>query len=98
MQRKIYGSLVLLMLVSSCSTGGQKVSTSRNDLGTRIERASRFLTRTVINATNDLLPLVRETTGEIMGEIKTDLPKVADELGRQMRHVTSIGKSPATER
>jgi hypothetical protein len=98
MQRKIYGSLALLMLVSSCSTGGQKASTSQNDFGTRIERASRFLTHTVINATDDLLPLVTATTGEVMSEIKSDLPSIADELRRQMRHVTSVRKSSTTDR
>ena len=48
--------------------------------------------------TDDLLPLVTAATGEVMSEIKSDLPSVADELGRQMRHVTSVRKSSTTDR
>jgi hypothetical protein len=33
-----------------------------------------------------------------MSEIKSDLPSVADELGRQMRHVISVRKSSTTDR
>jgi hypothetical protein len=97
MKRNISTALAMLML-ASCSTMSRNGSDSNNNAGNRIERVSRFLTKTVINVTDDMLPFVAATTGEVIDELKSDLPKVTDEVSSQMRHITSVRRSSGPDR
>jgi hypothetical protein len=90
---KICAGLVVLFIACSCTTIGPRGASQRPSLSERIERASRFVTRTVLDVSNDVLPLVKAATEEISRDVKDDVPKLVEEVRNQATHITSIRSS-----
>lgn len=91
MQVRIYVGLVGLVAIvfsSACTSLGKGVQQSKQKttVGQRVERFAKSLTQTVTDVASDVLPILGATTKEVVDEIKSDLPKVAEELGSQMSH------------
>lgn len=89
-----------ILSASACTSldKGVQQSKQKTTVGQRVERFTKSLTKTVSDVTSDVLPILTATTNEIVHEVKSDLPKVADELGSQMRRITSVRSSAETGR
>lgn len=87
--------IAAILFASACTSldKGVQQSKQKTTVGQRVERFAKSLTRTVTDVTSDVLPILTATTNEIVHEVKSDLPKVAEELGSQMRRITSVRSS-----
>jgi hypothetical protein len=81
--------LVAIVFSSACTSldKGVQQSKQKTTVGQRVERFAKSLTGTVTDLASDVLPILGATTKEVGDEIKSDLPKVAEELGSQMSHI-----------
>jgi hypothetical protein len=76
----------------ACTSLGKGVQQPRQKttVGQRVERFAKSLTQTVTDVTSDVLPILMATTNEVVHEVKSDLPKVIEELSSQMSPTNSI--------
>lgn len=80
-----------ILFSPACTSLGKGVQQPRQKttVGQRVERFAKSLTQTVTDVTSDVLPILTATTNEVVDEIKSDLPKVTEELSSQMSHIIS---------
>ncbi|HVG01402.1 MAG TPA: hypothetical protein VM842_00860 [Nitrospira sp.] len=79
-------------LSSACASldnGSQQPKQKQTALQ-RVERFTTSLTRTLTDAANDVLPIVAATSNELVREVKSDLPKVTEELSREVSRTFSF--------
>jgi NADH:ubiquinone oxidoreductase subunit 6 (subunit J) len=98
MQVRIYVGLVAILFSSACTSldKGVQQSKQKTTVGQRVERFAKSLTQTVTDVAGDVLPILGATTKEVVDEIKSDLPKMAEELNSQMSHIVSTRGSRET--
>jgi hypothetical protein len=86
----LVGSLTILFS-SACASldNGAQQPRQRSTAGQRVERFAKSMTKTVADLTSDVLPILTAATHEAVDEIKSDLPKVTEELNGQMSHIIS---------
>jgi hypothetical protein len=59
----------------------------------RIAAFTKRITKTVSEVSADVLPIAGAVGKEVLHEAKSDLPRVTEELGSQVTHLTSPRKS-----
>ena len=83
--------IVAILFSSACSSLGNDLhqSKQKRTVGQRVERFATSLTRTMTDVASDVLPIVSATTNEMVREVKSDLPKITEEVSRQLRQTSS---------
>jgi hypothetical protein len=89
--------IIAIVFFSACTSldNGLQQPKQKRTVGQRVERFAKSLTHTMTDAANDLLPIVSATSHEIVREVKSDLPKVTEELSAQLSRTASFLRSPS---
>ena len=79
-------SIFALLVSSACTTleNSTRQSSQRRTVGQRAERFVKSVTHTMTEAASDVLPIFAATVDEIVSEVKSDLPKVTEELSKEL--------------
>ena len=86
--------LTATLFSSSCMAVGATAKRSDDNGKTaRIGAFTKRITRTVSEVSADVLPIVGAVGKELLHEAKSDLPRVTEELGSQVAHLSSLRKS-----
>ena len=75
-----------LLFSFACTTleNSTRQSGQKRTIGQRAERFVKSVTHTMTEAASDVLPIFSATLNETVQEMKSDLPKVTEELGREL--------------
>jgi hypothetical protein len=89
--------IFVILFSSACTSldNGLQQSREKRTVGQRVERFAKSMTHTLTNAASDVLPIFSATTNEIVHELKSDLPKVTEELSTQLSRTASFLRSPS---
>ena len=75
-----------LLVSSACTTleNSTRQSSQKRTVGQRAERFVKSVTHTMTEAASDVLPIFAATFNETVQEMKSDLPKVTEELSKEL--------------
>jgi hypothetical protein len=83
------------LLTSSCMTSANKSKRADDNSNTvmRIETLTKHVTKTMADVSADMLPILGVDGEEVLLEAKSDVPKVAQEIGSQVTHFSPLRRS-----
>lgn len=87
-------ALMALLFCSACVSmdNGTKRSDQKSSGIGRFVSFTKRVTKTVSEISADMLPIVGAVGKEAFLEAKSDVPKVAEEIGSQVTHFSSLRK------
>ena len=89
-----YAAAGVMVCSSSCTSldyEGKRSDQKSSPVG-RLQAFTKQITTTVSEVSADVLPIVGAVGKEVFREAKSDVPKVAQELGSQATHLSSLRK------
>jgi archaellum component FlaC len=71
---------------------GKRFNDNSESVG-RIEALTKHITKTMAEVSADMLPVLGAVGKEVLFEAQSDVPKITQEMGSQVTHLSTLRKS-----